>query len=66
MAYQVTALPAFGGVRMDLCDQLLPLGTCPDACNVDTRSGALKSATGFSKVVPDPKLPPDTWRMPER
>ena len=53
MAYQVTALPVFGGVRMDVADQLLSKGASPDACNVDTRSGALKSANGFTKVVPD-------------
>ena len=53
MAYQTSALPAFSGVRMDLCDQLLSSGFSPDACNVDTRSGALKSATGFSRAVPD-------------
>ncbi len=53
MAYQMSTFPAFGGVRMDLCDQLLNADASPDACNVDTRSGALRSATGFSKTVPD-------------
>lgn len=51
MAYQTVSLPSFGSVRMDLTEGLLRPDMSPDACNVDTRSGALKTATGFSRVM---------------
>ena len=54
MAYQTVSLPSFGSVRMDLCEGLLKPDTSPDACNVDTRSGALRSAAGYSRVMPEP------------
>ena len=54
MAYQTMSLPSFGSVRMDLCEGLLKPDMSPDACNVDTRSGALRSAAGFSRVMPEP------------
>ena len=51
MAYTYGVLPSFGGVRMDLSPYLLPADSSPDACNVDTRTGALRTATGFSAAV---------------
>ena len=51
MAYSYGVLPSFGGVRMDLSPFLLPADSSPDACNVDTRSGALRTAHGFSRAV---------------
>ena len=51
MAYTYGVLPSFGGVRMDLSPYLLPPDSSPDACNVDTRTGALRTATGFSAAV---------------
>ena len=52
MAYTYDLFKAFDGVRMDLNDYLLPRGCSPDACNMDTRTGALRTAKGFSKAVP--------------
>ena len=54
MAYQTVSLPSFGGIRMDLCEGLLKPDMSPDACNLDTRSGALRTASGFSRVMPEP------------
>ena len=51
MAYTYGILPSFGGVRMDLSPYLLPPDCSPDACNMDTRSGSLRSAKGFSRVL---------------
>ena len=51
MAYTYDAIKSFDGVRMDLSDYLLPRGTSPDACNMDTRTGALKTCKGFSRAV---------------
>ena len=59
MAYQTAALPAFSGVRMDLCDGLLKADMSPDAVNADTRSGSLRSAGGFSRAV-SAAIDPDT------
>ena len=56
MAYQTTILPSFGSVRTDLNEGLLKPDMSPDACNMDTRSGALCSASGFSRVMPQPVL----------
>ncbi|MBR0507528.1 MAG: hypothetical protein IJJ86_02860 [Clostridia bacterium] len=53
MAYQTATLPSFSGVRMDLCDGLLKADMSPDAYNADTRAGSLRSAGGFSRVVPE-------------
>lgn len=53
MAYQTITLPSFGGLRMDLSEGLMKPDTSPDACNLDTRSGALCSASGFSRVMPE-------------
>lgn len=53
MAYQTVSLPSFGSVRMDLSEGLLKPDMSPDACNVDTRSGALRTAFGFSRVMPE-------------
>ena len=52
MAHQTVTLPSFGSVRMDLSEGLLKPDMSPDACNADTRSGALKTADGFSRVMP--------------
>ena len=52
MAYETVLLPSFGSVRMDLSEGLLKPDMSPDACNADTRSGALCTATGFSRVMP--------------
>lgn len=52
MAYQTTILPSFGSVRMDIGEGLLKPDMSPDACNVDTRSGALCTSSGFSRVLP--------------
>lgn len=54
MAYQTMTLPSFGGVRMDLNEGLMKPDMSPDALNADTRSGALCSACGFSRVMPEP------------
>ncbi len=51
MAYQTLTLPSFGSLRMDLCEGLLKPDMSPDAVNVDTRSGGLQSATGFSREI---------------
>ena len=48
MAYTYGVMPAFSGVRMDVSEALMSADLSPDACNMDTRSGDLKSATGFS------------------
>ncbi len=53
MAYQTVSLPSFGSVRMDLSEGLLKPDMSPDACNADTRSGALRSASGFTRVMPE-------------
>ena len=53
MAYQTVSLPSFGSVRMDLSEGLLKPDMSPDACNADTRSGALRTASGFSRVMPE-------------
>ncbi len=53
MAYQTATLPSFGSVRMDLSEGLLKPDMSPDACNADTRTGALQSACGFSRAVPE-------------
>ena len=53
MAYQTMTLPSFSGVRMDLAESLMKLDMSPDAVNADTRSGALCSAGGFSRVMPE-------------
>ena len=52
MAHQTVTLPSFGSVRMDLSEGLLKPDMSPDACNADTRSGALRTAGGFSRVMP--------------
>lgn len=52
MAYQTITLPSFSGVRNDLSEGLLKLDMSPDAMNADTRTGALTSAGGFSRVMP--------------
>ena len=52
MAYQTFTLPSFSGVRMDLSEGLLKPDMSPEAYNADTRSGALCSAKGFSRVMP--------------
>ncbi len=52
MAYQTMTLPTFSGVRMDLSEGLLKPDMTPEACNADTRSGALCAAKGFSRVMP--------------
>lgn len=52
MAYQTVSLPSFGSMRTDLTEGLLRPDMSPDACNVDTRSGALRTAAGFSRVMP--------------
>ncbi len=51
MAYQTMTLPAFGSVRMDLCEGLLKPDMSPEAYNADTRSGALCPVGGFSRVM---------------
>lgn len=51
MAYTYDGFRSFEGVRMDLSDYLLPKGSSPDACNMDTRTGGLRIATGFSRAV---------------
>lgn len=53
MAYTFGTLPSFDGVRLDRSDALLPIDTSPDACNMDTRTGALCTAKGFSRFVSD-------------
>ena len=53
MAYQTMTLPSFGSVRMDLSEGLLKPDMSPDACNMDTHTGALCSCTGFSRVMPE-------------
>ncbi len=53
MAYQTMTLPSFGSVRMDLSEGLLKPDMSPEAYNADTRSGALCSAKGFSRVTPE-------------
>lgn len=53
MGCQTLTLPSFGSVRMDLNEGLLKPDMSPDACNADTRSGALCSAAGFSRVMPE-------------
>ena len=53
MAYQTMTLPSFGSVRMDLSEGLLKPDMSPEACNADTSSGALCSAKGFSRVMPE-------------
>jgi hypothetical protein len=52
MAYQTALLPAFSGVRMDICEGLMKPDASPNACNVDTRSGGLTLAGGFTRTVP--------------
>ncbi|MBQ1820317.1 MAG: hypothetical protein II117_01810 [Clostridia bacterium] len=52
MAYQNATLPSFSGVRMDLCEGLMKPDMSPDAYNVDTRTGALALAGGFTRVMP--------------
>lgn len=54
MAYQTMTLPSFGSVRMDLSEGLLKPDMSPEAVNADTHSGALCSAKGFSRVMPEP------------
>ena len=51
MAYTYGALPAFSGMRTDLAESLLRADQSPDACNMDTRSGNLVTATGFSRAA---------------
>lgn len=51
MAYTYGVLPAFSGVRMDLSETLMSADQSPDACNMDTRSGDLRTATGFSRAA---------------
>ncbi len=51
MAYTYGTLSAFSGVRTDLSQALMSTDMSPDACNMDTRSGDLKTATGFSSVT---------------
>ncbi len=51
MAYTYGALTAFSGIRTDLSESLLRADQTPDACNMDTRSGDLKSAGGFSRAA---------------
>ena len=51
MAYTYGVLPAFSGVRMDLSETLMRADQSPDACNMDTRSGDLRTATGFSRAA---------------
>ena len=51
MAYTYGVLPAFSGVRMDLSDMLLSADQSPSACNMDTRSGDLRTACGFSRAA---------------
>ena len=53
MAYTYGVLPAFTGVRMDLSETLLDAGQSPDACNMDTRYGDLRTAGGFSRAASD-------------
>lgn len=53
MAYQTMTLPSFGSVRMDLSEGLLKPDMSPEAYNADTHSGALCSAKGFSRVMPE-------------
>ena len=53
MAYQTMTLPSFGSVRMELSEGLLKPDMSPDACNTDTRTGALRTASGFSRAVPE-------------
>ena len=52
MAFQIATLPSFGSVRMDLTEGLRKSDMSPNACTADTRSGALCSAKGFSRVIP--------------
>lgn len=52
MAYQTAILPSFNGIRMDLSEGLMKPDMSPDACNINTRTGALCSGTGFSRVLP--------------
>ncbi len=54
MAYQTMTLPSFSGVRTDLAEGLMKPDMSPDAVNADTRTGALCSAGGFSRVMPEP------------
>ncbi len=51
MAYTYSVLPGFSGVRMDLADALLSADQSPDACNMDTRAGDLRTACGFSRAA---------------
>ena len=51
MAYTYGMLPAFSGVRMDLSEALMSADQSPDACNMDTRSGDLRTAGGFSRAA---------------
>ena len=51
MAYTYGVLPSFTGVRMDLADALMRADQSPDACNMDTRSGSLQTACGFSRAA---------------
>lgn len=61
MAFTYDLIRSFEGVRMDLSEYLLPKGSSPDACNMDTRTGALRTAKGFQKAVnaslPNGELP---------
>ncbi len=54
MAYQTMTLSSFSGVRADLSEGLMKSDMSPDAVNADTRSGALCSAGGFSRVMQEP------------
>ena len=51
MAYTYGVLPSFSGVRMDLSESLLRADQSPDACNMDTRFGDLRTAGGFSRAA---------------
>ena len=51
MAYTYGVLPAFSGVRMDLSESLMRADQSPDACNMDSRAGDLRTATGFSRAL---------------
>lgn len=51
MAYTYGNLSAFTGIRMDLSQALMSPDMSPDACNMDTRTGDLALASGFSRAA---------------
>ena len=54
MAYQTMTLPAFGSVRMDLCEGLLKPDMSPEAYNADPRRGDQPRARRRFGLLLDP------------